>query len=67
MNKYEKPSIEVLLFDEEDNITTSGLRTLGYTATQANTYQMGSDANIGGGSTVHISTVKVTELDLDGN
>ena len=62
MKKYNKPNIEVLLFDEEDIETASNN---GYTATQANTYQMGNDAGMGSGAEVKISTVKVTELELD--
>ena len=62
MKKYSKPYIEVLLFDEEDIETTS---TTGYTATEANTYQMGQDAEMGTGGNVSISTVKITSLDMD--
>lgn len=63
MKQYKTPYIEVLLFDEEDIVTTSAYN--GYTATQANTYQMGEDAGMGSGSNVKISTVKVTELNMD--
>ncbi len=66
MKKYNKPNIEVLLFDEEDIETTSAIMTReGYTSADADTYQMAQDAGMGTGNTVHISTVKVTDITLD--
>ncbi len=63
MAQYNTPHIEVLLFDEEDIVTTSG--TEGYTATDANTFGIGRDAGMRSTGNVKISTVKINDLVLD--
>lgn len=62
MNKYVKPIIEVLSFDEEEILTASGG---GYDAAKAVTAMMGDDAgyNTGSNKNVSITSVKVTSLD----
>lgn len=62
MNKYVKPIIEVLSFDEEEILIASG----GYDAAKAVTAMMGDDAgyNTGSNKNVSITSVKVTSLGL---
>lgn len=60
MQKYNKPVIEVLAFDEEEILTESGY---GYDAAKAVTAMMGDDADYTNSST-SITTVKVTSLGL---
>lgn len=62
MNKYVKPIIEVLSFDEEEILTASG----GYDAAKAVTAMMGDGAgyNTGSNKNVSITSVKVTSLGL---
>ena len=66
MNKYVKPIIEVLSFDEEEILTTSAAKTSGYDAAKAVTAMMGDDAgyDTGSNTNVSITSVKVTSLGL---
>ena len=50
MNKYVKPIIEVLSFDEEEILTASG----GYDAAKAVTAMMGDDAGYNTGSNKNV-------------
>jgi hypothetical protein len=62
MKKYSAPIIEILSFDEEEII----LQNSGMTAAEAVTAMQGNDAGLGTASSdvnLHMTTVKVTELD----
>ncbi|MDO5396937.1 MAG: hypothetical protein Q4G33_03320 [bacterium] len=63
MKKYNRPIIEVLLFDEEEVLTTSTMN-MGFDSEKAITKMMGDDAglNTNSNTSVSITSVKVTNL-----
>lgn len=59
MKKYNSPTIDILLFDEEEDIlTTSTTQPATYSADQLNKY-MYDNANVSSTTTIKIQDVKV--------